>query len=146
MQSMMIDKVKKSPAVEIMRDGIVKQMAAIINMPDDMTDSSKASDYSEIASYVGRPFTIFENYAITNGASGQMIIILSGQTTPVTRISKMADIVKSSKELRDKQKKFNLREMIADSSTKSNIPDFLKDSNPDTEAREAQLKNFFDNL
>lgn len=147
MQSMLIAKIKKSPAVDIMRDGIVKQMAAIINMPEDMTDSSKASDYSEIISYIGRPFTIFENYAITDSAHGQMIIILSGQTSPINRISHMIDIVKSAKEVHDKQKKFNLKDMLGGSETKSEIPSFLKDQEKmDADEKRSKINDFFKSI
>jgi len=146
MQQMMIKKIKQSPATEIMRDGIVKQMAAIINMPDDMTDSSKASDYEELIGYIGRPLTIFENYAITQGATGQMIIILSGQTTPYTRIAKMNEIVAEYTERANKQKKFNLTELRS-SDVKDEIPDFLKGNDrSDEEEKTNKLANFFDNL
>jgi hypothetical protein len=146
MQQMMIKKIKHSPATEIMRDGIVKQMAAIINMPDDMTDSSKASDYEELIGYIGRPLTIFENYAITQGATGQMVIILSGQTTPYNRIARMNEIVAEYTERANKQKKFNLTELRS-SDVKDEIPDFLKGSErKDVEEKNSQLADFFNNL
>ena len=146
MQQMMIKKIKQSPAAEIMRDGIVHQMAAIINMPDDMTDSSKASDYEELIKYIGRPLTIFENYAITQGATGQMVIILSGQTTPYTRIAKMSDIVAEYNERANKQKKFNLGDLRS-TDLKDEIPDFLKGSaKADSDEKKNQLADFFNNL
>ena len=144
MQQMMIKQIKHSPAVEIMRDGIVHQMAAIINMPENMSDSSKASDYNELIGYIGRPLTIFENYAITQGATGQMVIILSGQTTPFNRISKMNEIVAEYTERANRQKNFNL-ETLCSSDLKEEIPSFLKsqstsDNNSDT------LDDFFNSL
>ena len=146
MQQMMIKKIKNSPATEIMRDGIVHQMAAIINMPGDMTDSSKASDYEELIGYIGRPLTIFENYAITQGATGQMVIILSGQTTPYTRISKMSEIVAEYNEKANKQKKLNLGDLLSDN-LKDEIPDFLKgNTKQDVDEKKNQLANFFNNL
>ena len=146
MQQMMIKKIKQSPATEIMRDGIVKQMAAIINMPDDMTDSSKASDYEELIGYIGRPLAIFENYALTQSATGQMVIILSGQTTPYNRIAKMNEIVAEYAERANKQKKFNLSELRS-SDVKDEIPDFLKGSErKDEEEKHSQLADFFNNL
>lgn len=146
MQQMMIKKIKQSPAAEIMRDGIVHQMAAIINMPDDMTDSSKASDYEELIKYIGRPLTIFENYAITQGATGQMVIILSGQTTPYTRIAKMSDIVTEYNERANKQKKFNLGNLVS-ADLKDEIPDFIKGgANQDSDEKKNQLADFFNKL
>ena len=146
MQQMMIKKITQSPATEIMRDGIVKQMAAIINMPDDMTDSSKASDYEELISYIGRPLTIFENYALTQSATGQMVIILSGQTTPYNRNAKMNKIVAEYTERANKQKKFNLTELRS-SDVKDEIPDFLKGNDKtDKDAKTSQLEDFFNNL
>ena len=146
MQQMMIKKIKNSPATEIMRDGIVHQMAAIINMPSDMTDSSKASDYEELISYIGRPLTIFENYAITEGATGQMLIILSGQTTPYTRISKMSEIVAEYNEKANKQKKLNLGDLLS-ANLKDEIPDFLKgNTKKDVDEKKNQLADFFNSL
>ena len=143
MQQMMIKQIKQSPAVEIMRDGIVRQMAAIINMPDNMSDSSKASDYSELINYIGRPLTIFENYAITQGATGQMVIILSGQTTPYNRISKMNEIVAEYTERANRQKSFNL-DTLCNAELKEEIPGFLKTKN--SEDHNKDLDDFFNNL
>ena len=146
MQQMMVKKIKKSPAAEIMRDGTVKQMAAIINMPDDMTDSSKSSDYEELIKYIGRPLTIFENYAITNGTTGQMVIILSGQTTPYNRISRMSDIVTEHAEKLNKMKKLDLGNLV-NSDLKEEIPDFLKGTTrQDADEKKSQLASFFDSL
>lgn len=145
MQQMMIKKIKQSPAAEIMRDGIVHQMAAIINMPDDMTDSSKASDYEELIGYIGRPLTIFENYAITNGATGQMVIILSGQTTPYNRIAKMNEIVTEYAEKANKQKKFDLANLL-NADVKEEIPEFLKGPKTNEDEKKDQLASFFKNL
>ena len=146
MQQMMIKKIKQSPAAEIMRDGIVHQMAAIINMPEDMTDSSKASDYEELIGYIGRPLTIFENYAVTNGATGQMVIILSGQTTPYNRIAKMNEIVTEYAEKANKQKKLNLGDLLS-ADVKEEIPEFLKGSTKtDEDEKKDQLASFFKNL
>ena len=144
MQQMMIKQIKHSPAVEIMRDGIVHQMAAIINMPENMSDSSKASDYNELINYIGRPLTIFENYAITQSATGQMVIILSGQTTPYNRISKMNEIVAEYTERANKQKNFNL-DTLCSNELKEEIPAFLKCQNSE-ENRNKQLDDFFDSL
>ena len=129
-----------------MRDGIVHQMAAIINMPEDMSDSSKASDYEELVGYIGRPLAIFENYAITQGATGQMVIILSGQTTPYNRIAKMNEIVTEYAEKANKQKKFNLNDLRSTDVTEE-IPEFLRGSGKtDAEEKKNQLANFFNNL
>lgn len=146
MQKMMIQNIKHAPAAEIMRDGIVRQMAVIVNMPDDMSDSSRASDYEELITYIGRPLTIFENYAITQGATGQMVIILSGQTTPYNRLAKMSEIVTEYKEKANKQKKFNLDNLVSEELTDT-IPDFLKNNNKvEEDEKNDTLKNFFNNL
>ena len=152
MQPMMIKRIKSSPAASIMRDGIVRQMAAIINIPEDMTDSSRASDYEELIGYIGRPLAIFENYAIVSGAVGQMIVVLSGQTTPYTRISQMADLVKESEDKFNRQKNFELSGMINSGLMKSDVPAFLQDSTTKEDSEEAAaakrqtINNFFSNL
>ncbi len=97
-QTMMIKKIKNSPAADIERDGNIAKMAVIINMPESMTDSSKTGDYETLQKYTGRPMTVFENYALTSGATGQMCLILTGQSKPYTRLKQLDDIVKEAVE------------------------------------------------
>lgn len=85
-QSHLIERIKQSPAVSLQRDGMLKQMGVIINCPEEMKEASKTGNYNELTSYIGMPLSIFENYAITSGTSGQFIIILSGMNLPYTRI------------------------------------------------------------
>ncbi len=147
LQSMMISKIKSSPAVEIMRDGIIRHMAAIINMPEELTDSSKAGDYTELTSYIGSPYAVFENYTITNTATGQLIIILSGQTVPYNRISLMDEIVRKHREIESKKKDYNLMTMVEEQgATNKNVPDFLKASTKTAEEKQAELNRLFDEI
>ena len=123
-QSMLIKQIKNSPAVEIARDGLVDQMAFIYSVPEDMGDSAKSGDYAEINNYVGRPLGIFENYAIVRGGTAQVILIVSGQSYPVGKMTTINEISRSGAEAR--RQKIEARK-TADSSFNSTYK-FLQDS------------------
>lgn len=123
-QSMLIKQIKNSPAVEIARDGLVDQMAFIYSVPEDMGDSAKSGDYAEINNYVGRPLGIFENYAIVRGGTAQVILIVSGQSYPVGKMTTINEIIRSGAEAR--RQKIEARK-TADSSFNSTYK-FLQDS------------------
>lgn len=123
-QSMLIKQIKHSPAVEIARDGLVDQMAFIYSVPEDMGDSAKSGDYAEINNYVGRPLGIFENYAIVRGGTAQVILIVSGQSYPVGKMTTINEIIRSGAEAR--RQKIEARK-TADSSLNSTYK-FLQDS------------------
>lgn len=97
MQQRMIDRVKSSPAVEITRDGAIRQMGMIVNCPEDMTESAKAGDYSEITKYLGRPYSVFENYALNNGVYAQFNMILSGMSDPSGKLGAIKHIIDAEK-------------------------------------------------
>ena len=123
-QSMLIKQIKNSPAVEIARDGLVDQMAFIYSVPEDMGDSAKSGDYAEINNYVGRPLGIFENYAIVRGGTAQVILIVSGQSYPVGKMTTINEIIRSGADAR--RQKIEARK-TADSSFNSTYK-FLQDS------------------
>lgn len=107
MQSRMVNLIKRSPAVSIQFDKIIKNMAAIVNISEDLTDSSRAGDYDELSAAIGRPLAVYENYAVSQTtADGQMIIVLSGQTIPMNRIDKMIEIKRVAAETQKNQKRF----------------------------------------
>ncbi len=99
-QQLLLKQIKHSVAMNIARDGLVEQMAFISNMPADMEDDSKAGDYSDIISYVGRPLSIFENYAVIEGGTGQMIMIMSGQSYPIGHMTMINNLLKEAEENR----------------------------------------------
>jgi cell division GTPase FtsZ len=115
MQSMLIEQIRKGPAMMIQKDGISMQMGVIINCPDDLSEVSRTGNYQEIFDFVGhRPKNgIFENYGVTNGTDGQMIVILSGMTYPVNRISYYIDTVKEQEEFLKKRKDIDISEDVA---------------------------------
>lgn len=120
MQSMMVKLIKRSPAAPIQFDKIIKNMAAIVNISEDLTDSSRAGDYGELTTAIGRPLSVYENYAVSETtADGQMIIVLSGQTVPMNRIDKMIQIKNEAAENQKNQKKFEsaLNDAVASSLT-----------------------------
>ena len=97
---MLIKQIKHSPAVEIARDGLIDQMAFIYSVPEDMMDGAKSGDYTEITNYVGRPLGVFENYAVVKGGTAQIILILSGQSFPVSHMTQINEIIKKGAESR----------------------------------------------
>lgn len=126
MQSMIIDKIKQGPAVMIQKDGISMQMGVIINCPDDMQETAKTGNYQELYEFIGhKPKNgIYENYAVTNGTSGQIVVILSGMTYPINRISYYIDTVKEQEEFLKKRKDIDtsndasfLQSLVSNSST-----------------------------
>ena len=146
MQSMMIKQVKHNPAAEMQRDKIIKNMAAIFNVSEDITDSSRSGDYEELESVIGRPLSTYENYAITNGTEGQMIIILSGQTDPMNRVDKMIQISKTALEQAKMRKDFTsaMQDAVNSSLTQNrNLPG-LEDTSSDE--KKATVADFFKNL
>lgn len=148
MQSMMIKKIKHSPAVDIMRDGIVRQMAAIVNVPDDMKDASRSSDYHEIQDYIGKPLAVFENYAaLSMIPHGQMILILSGQTMPYTRLAHMAQVVKEQNERYARKKTYDINAMIDDTiPVNTGVQSFLRKEKIDEEVKSKEIDDFFKDL
>lgn len=115
MQSMMIEEIKRSPAVMIQKDGISMQMGSILNSPEDMVDPAKTGDYSELFKFVGhRPKNgIYENYAITDGTDAQFTIIMSGMTYPINRLSEYTNIIKEQNEFLKKAKSIDVSEDAA---------------------------------
>ena len=109
MQSMVIDKIRRGPAMMIQKDGISMQMGVMINCPDDMQEVSRSGNYQEIYDFIGhKPKNgIYENYGVTNGTDGQIVVILSGMTYPVNRMQKYIDAIKEQEEFLKKQKTIN---------------------------------------
>lgn len=100
-QSMIVSALKSSPCADIQKDGVVKQMGIITNLPDEVIDPIKAGNYSELEGYVGKPLATFENYSVSDSPSGSVIVILSGMSLPyntlMTSIKKVEEYEKESK-------------------------------------------------
>lgn len=106
MQRMIIDEIRHGAAVMIQKDGISMQMGVIINCPDDMQEVSRSGNYQEIFDFIGhKPKNgIYENYGVTNGTDGQIIVLLSGMTYPINRINYYVEAVKEQEEFLLKKK------------------------------------------
>ena len=117
MQSQMVKLIKSSPAAERTRNGIINQMGVVLNTPEEMSDVTMSSDYTELTDYIGTPISIFENFANVPGATGQMIIILSGQSSPIARINEMNTRAQQATGLA--QTDYDFGEMIEGFNTKS---------------------------
>lgn len=149
-QQMLIKQIKNSPACPIARDGLLEQMAIISNLPSDMADSSKAGDYEEVIKYVGRPLTIFENYAIIPGGTGQVIAIFSGQSYPVGHMTNIDNVAKEGARIR--KEKLEARKSYSAESTSTY--EFIQSSGSNTadllgktgEADDRTKKQILDNL
>lgn len=147
MQSMMIGEIKSGPAVMIQKDGISMQMGSMINCPEDIADSTKTGDYSELFDFIGhRPKNgIYENYSATDGTSGSFTVILSGMTYPINRLQEYTDIIKEQNEFLKKSKQIDINadaELVQD--LVSNSDDKLDaDSSADQSTINSVLDGYF---
>lgn len=110
MQGMIIDQIRRGPAMMIQKDGVSMQMGVIINCPDDMDEITRTGDYTELFNFIGhKPKNgIFENYGVTEGTSAQMVVILSGLTAPVNRLNYYIQAVREQEEFLQKQKAIDI--------------------------------------
>ena len=148
MQAMLIDQIKRGPAVMIQKDGISMQMGSIINCPDDLDEVTRTGDYSEIFEFIGhRPKNgIYENYGVSNGTSGEFVVILSGMTYPINRLEEYTNSIKEQDEWLKKQKEIDTTADAALVQSMVNNADTKLDANTkasDTEIN-AALDEFFD--
>lgn len=109
-QSMMIDEIKYGPAVMIQKDGISMQMASITDFPNDMPEVTRTGDYQELFDFIGHKpkNAIYENPSVTNGTSGRFVIILSGMTYPINRMSYYTEAIKEQNDFLKKQKDIDI--------------------------------------
>ena len=110
MQSILINEIKNGPAVMIQKDGISMQMGAIINCPEDMQETTRTGNYDEIFEFIGhRPKNgIYENTGVTNGTTGQFVLLLSGMTYPINRLNHYVEVVKEQNEFLKKHKEIDV--------------------------------------
>lgn len=148
MQQMIIDQIRKGPAMMIQKDGVSMQMGVIINCPDDMDEVTRTGDYNEIFAFIGhKPKNgIFENYGVTDGTTAQMVVILSGMTAPVNRLGYYINAVKEQEEFLLKKKEVDISEDVASvqtliSGSSEALPSDTKASSDDINST---LDSFFD--
>ena len=146
MQSMLIDAIRKGPSMMIQKDGISEQMGVIINCPDDMKEVSRSGNYQEVFDFIGhKPKKgIYENYGVTNGTDGQMIVILSGMTYPVNRVNYYIDTVKEQEEFLRKQKEIDISQDVKTLTSLMNNPHDKLSS--DTSVSERELDSILDDI
>jgi len=144
MQAMLIDQIKKGPAVMIQKDGISMQMGSIINCPDDLDEVTRTGDYSEIFEFLGhRPKNgIYENYGVSNGTSGEFVVILSGMTYPINRLEEYTNTIKEQDEWLKKQKEIDTTADAALVQSMVNNADTKLEA--DTKASESEIKAALD--
>lgn len=107
-QEHLIDKIKRSPMAPIQKDGIVKYMGLVINLPEEMEEDVRSGNMSVLTEYTGIPIDIYKNYAITNSPYGELILIMSGLTLPFNRLSISKGIVDKNKANIEKTKDLSL--------------------------------------
>ena len=140
----MVKLIKASPAVERTRNGIINQMGVVLNTPEEMSDITMSSDYTELTDYIGIPISIFENFANVTGATGQMILILSGQSSPIARINEMNERAKQATGLA--QTDYDFKNMIEGFNTKdhkTNIDLTGETQEKNEDAKRAAALSFF---
>lgn len=141
-QDRIIDLVKNSPSAAIARDGAIRQMGMIVNCPEDMADSARTGNYNVITAHIGRPYSIFENFAVNSGSTGQFIMILSGMSDPDSRMLQAKAIVD------EKPKTRKTTSAIGDASiygTSANIEKLMTGTQPEEDSKKKSvLDSFFD--
>ena len=79
--------------------------------------------------------------------TGQMIIILAGQTMPMNRIGDISTLVNDAEKVYSKQKQFNLNDICNSKITNdSSTQFFITDEEKDPVQKSNDLSNFFDTL
>ena len=111
-QEIMKDTIVKSPAVQVQKDKLIRWLGIFMNIPEDLDDPVRRSDFSELESVIGRPWDTFVNNAVTDNPKGEFGIIASGMSYPYDRISASIDIVKEYTEAA-KTKSFSIHEEIS---------------------------------
>ncbi len=94
-QEIMVETVKQSPCVSLQKDKIAKWYGVFLNLPEDLDDPVRRSDFSTIESVLGKPWDTFINLSVTDKPKGEFGIIVSGLSYPFDRINACLDVVKS---------------------------------------------------
>jgi hypothetical protein len=149
-QSMIIARIKKSPAAQIERDGLVRQMGVIVNSPEEMMEKSKTGNYDELYSFIGTPIGVSENYSVSNQTTAQFVLLISGMNPPNTRILKIKEKLESSAP-KMKENKLDISSDLdkfrslkdAGSSTGALFGDEIGSSDEDAAAKTNALSNYF---
>ena len=85
---------------------------------------------------------IYENYSVTNGTDGQIVLLISGMTYPINRISYYIDTIKVQEESLKKKKDIDISDDASFlQSLVSNSSDALSG---DTTASPAEINSALD--
>lgn len=110
-EDLLIDQIKsKSAMVEIEKDGIVKRMGVISNLPEKMT-SKFDNNIQKLKEYTGEPIEGFEHvYVNQKEELNKVLVLMSGLSIPDDRIEKINDRVEEAKEKISRVKESSLLE------------------------------------
>ena len=86
-QKLIIDDIKASFSMENQHDKISKYRAIYIEIPDELDDPIKHTDFSDLNNYFGEPDDTFINYTTVNRTTVSYGIIISGMSFPLDRLS-----------------------------------------------------------
>lgn len=115
LQSRLIDQMKKSPCMNVQKDGRIECMGVITNYPSVMIETSKTGDYSEIQSYIGnRAKKVFENFGEVSTSTASMHIILSGMSLPWDKLKRSEEIVREYEEKKPTETEINIADVLSD--------------------------------
>lgn len=142
-QSLMIERIKHSPSVQIQRDEILKQLGVIINCPEEMMEDAKTGNYNELTKYIGMPLSIFENYSISQGSFGQFITIISGMNLPYSRILLCKQKIEEHEEKLKRVKTFDLSGDIDKISFLDGNRSYGESNDVDDKKKDSLIDDFF---
>lgn len=110
-EELLIEQIKsKSAMVEIEKDGIVKRMGVISNLPEKMTNKFD-NNLPKVKEYTGEPIEGFEHiYVNQKEELNKVLVLMSGLSIPDDRIEKINERVEEAKEKISRVKESSLLE------------------------------------
>ena len=93
-QRLIIDNIKSSYMVPPQKDKISQYFALYIEVPEELEDDIKKSDFTLLEETFGKPWRIFLNYSVVEKSTAAFGFIASGLSFPIDRLNECMSIVK----------------------------------------------------
>lgn len=113
-QQLIINNIKSSYMVQPQKDKISQYFALYIEVPEELEDSIKKSDFTLLEETFGKPWRIFLNYSVVEKSTAAFGFIASGLSFPIDRLNTCMEIVKdfnSKRKSRDYSQSEEIDEM-----------------------------------
>lgn len=97
LQKSMIENFKSDVNVPIQKDKKISRMAVIFNSNNEIEETIKSGNYSDLKACFGEPPAVFTHNGNIESTESQMILIMSGLSMPYDRLIKCKEIVEKFK-------------------------------------------------